>query len=99
MEVSTVLTIDCQTCPVRGRHCGDCFVPVLAQDWLVDDLAADLADDLAAAGSSASGPGPLALDDAEAAAVAAFVRAGLLAAGDAAALHALRVAGRWAAVG
>ena len=29
-------TIDCETCPVRGRHCDDCFVPVLARTWLQD---------------------------------------------------------------
>ncbi|MGB5952334.1 MAG: hypothetical protein WBG57_07445 [Ornithinimicrobium sp.] len=26
--------IDCNTCPVRGRHCGQCFVPVVAGAWL-----------------------------------------------------------------
>lgn len=30
----TTTTIDCDSCPVRGRHCGDCFVPVLARLWL-----------------------------------------------------------------
>ena len=28
------ITIDCQTCPARGRLCGDCFVPVLGRQWL-----------------------------------------------------------------
>lgn len=23
------MIIDCQTCPVRGRECGDCIVPIL----------------------------------------------------------------------
>ncbi len=23
------LFIDCRSCPVRGRHCGDCVVPTL----------------------------------------------------------------------
>lgn len=31
---SSVAVIDCETCPVRGRHCGDCFVPVLGRIWL-----------------------------------------------------------------
>lgn len=26
--------IDCNTCPVRGAHCGQCFVPVVAAAWL-----------------------------------------------------------------
>ncbi|CAN5475051.1 hypothetical protein BH23ACT6_BH23ACT6_02930 [soil metagenome] len=26
--------IDCNTCPVRGRHCHQCFVPVVAGAWL-----------------------------------------------------------------
>lgn len=30
----SVAVIDCETCPVRGRHCGDCFVPVLGRIWL-----------------------------------------------------------------
>ena len=29
----TTFTIDCETCPVRGRMCGDCFVPVLGRAW------------------------------------------------------------------
>lgn len=57
----TTTTIDCQTCPVRGRHCGDCFVPVLGRLWL-----------------GAPEPPPTALTDDELAAVAAFVRAGLV---------------------
>ncbi|MGC5583637.1 hypothetical protein [Ornithinimicrobium sp. W1665] len=36
----TTTTIDCQTCPVRGRHCGDCFVPVLGAVWLQTPTAA-----------------------------------------------------------
>lgn len=31
---TTTFTIDCQTCPVRGRMCADCFVPVLGRSWL-----------------------------------------------------------------
>ncbi|WP_134772901.1 hypothetical protein [Ornithinimicrobium flavum] len=32
--MTTTFTIDCQTCPARGRMCGDCFVPVLGRTWL-----------------------------------------------------------------
>lgn len=35
--------IDCQTCPVRGRHCGDCFVPLLGQVWLQEPAVRDRA--------------------------------------------------------
>lgn len=31
---TTTFTIDCDTCPGRGRLCGDCFVPVLGRVWL-----------------------------------------------------------------
>lgn len=31
---TTTFTIDCDTCPGRGRLCGDCFVPVLGKVWL-----------------------------------------------------------------
>ncbi|MDO5741087.1 MAG: hypothetical protein Q4P07_13170, partial [Ornithinimicrobium sp.] len=30
----TTFTIDCDSCPARGRLCGDCFVPVLGKIWL-----------------------------------------------------------------
>lgn len=33
-DMTTTFTIDCQTCPARGRLCGDCFVPVLGRSWL-----------------------------------------------------------------
>jgi hypothetical protein len=68
-------TIDCDTCPVRGRHCGDCFVPLLVggpdagRPVGVPDPVAP----------PRSAPQLLALDRAERAAVGAFVRAGLLA--------------------
>lgn len=68
-------TIDCDSCPVRGRHCGDCFVPLLVRGW-------DLGGAAAPAGRDApAGPDPrsLPLDRAERAAVGAFVRAGLIA--------------------
>ncbi len=30
------MIIDCQTCPVRGTHCAECMVPVVARQWLAD---------------------------------------------------------------
>lgn len=70
----SLLTIDCTTCPVRGRHCGDCFVPVLARDWVEEEPTGD---------------GTLPLDPAELAAVAAFVRTGLVPAATVVGLRAL----------
>lgn len=73
----TTTTIDCDTCPVRGRHCGDCFVPVLGRLWLEDPAPREQA-------RRAVGPGPdeplpgMPLDSDELAAVSAFVRAGLV---------------------
>lgn len=73
----TTTTIDCDTCPVRGRHCGDCFVPVLGRLWLEDP--APRRDERAGAA-----PGPeeplagLPLDSDELTAVSALVRAGLV---------------------
>lgn len=72
-------TIDCETCPVRGRHCGDCFVPTLARVWL-DEPAHRSA-------PATTQPAELALDFEEAEAVEAFVRAGLISRSDA---HAAR---------
>lgn len=73
----TTTTIDCDTCPVRGRHCGDCFVPVLGRVWLdgpesrdeVRTAPPEDAEDLLLG---------LPLDTDELAAVSAFVRAGLV---------------------
>lgn len=74
-------TIDCDTCPVRGRHCGDCFVPVLGRIWMAEEVTGRRRG--AAAGAAApperpvlDGPGPL--DRAEMTAVGTLVRAGLL---------------------
>ncbi|GAA1143035.1 hypothetical protein [Ornithinicoccus hortensis] len=72
-------TIDCDTCPVRGRHCGDCFVPVLGKIWMAEEAigrrpASPGGED--APRQVLTGPGPL--DRAEMTAVGAFVRAGLL---------------------
>lgn len=30
------MIIDCQTCPVRGTHCAECMVPVVARQWLAE---------------------------------------------------------------
>lgn len=64
------LTIDCQTCPARGRHCGDCFVPVLGRAWAEQDARAPVQDGGAGGG--------LPLDAGEEAAVHVLVRAGLV---------------------
>ena len=86
MTTTTTLTIDCQTCPARGRLCGDCFVPVLGQSWLQDghdhgdgprnrpDQGDGHRHAPVAAGTSRHVP----LDSDELAAVSAFVRAGLV---------------------
>lgn len=70
-------TIDCETCPVRGRHCGDCMVPVLAKVWLGDPAVrpAAVAEPEHEHGDR---PASLPLDFEETEAVEAFVRAGLI---------------------
>jgi hypothetical protein len=89
-------TIDCQTCPVRGRMCGDCFVPVVARQWLSDPSPRP---------TRATGPPPhqeesgMELDDAEWEAVDVFVRAGLVNALDAAGATATRTRRVWSDVG
>lgn len=68
-------TIDCETCPVRGRHCGDCFVPVLARTWLAEPQRVtrpQAEPDQPPQGAS------LALDFEETEALEAFVHAGLI---------------------
>lgn len=76
MTTTTMITIDCQTCPARGRLCGDCFVPVLGRGWIGEEAGAPVPTQAAPA------PVPLALtaplDCDELAAVSAFVRAGLV---------------------
>lgn len=67
-------TIDCETCPVRGRHCGDCMVPVLATVWLDDPPVRPTAP----APQEVSHGAGLPLDFEETEAVEAFVRAGLI---------------------
>lgn len=71
------LTIDCQTCPARGRHCGDCFVPVLGRAWAEEDARGRRA----AGAPPANGSRPaeaLALDASEEAAVRTLLRGGLV---------------------
>jgi hypothetical protein len=95
----TTTTIDCQTCPVRGRHCGDCFVPVLGRLWLEDPRPLDQADPAKhdPAGDDTL-PVGVALDSDELAAVSAFVRAGLVDPAEASRARArLTTTGRYAA--
>ncbi|USQ81665.1 hypothetical protein [Ornithinimicrobium faecis] len=68
------LTIDCESCPVRGRHCGDCFVPVLARAWLEEPRPRrlELAEEPRERAATMS------LDFEETEAVEAFARAGLI---------------------
>lgn len=32
-EHRMMTTIDCDTCPARGPHCGECVVPLLVPGW------------------------------------------------------------------
>lgn len=92
VDTMTTTTIDCETCPVRGRHCGDCFVPVLGRLWLgtptqrpTGGHAGAPTDGVADDGDDGSvRPATVALDTDELAAVSAFVRAGLVEPGEAA---------------
>lgn len=79
------MIIDCQTCPVRGTHCADCIVPVVAQQWLADPRVGPPV----RPGRHREAPGVQRrgfdvpdredeLDDAEWEAVDAFVRAGMV---------------------
>lgn len=104
---TTTFTIDCDTCPGRGRLCGDCFVPVLGRVWLQDPPVRRAE----AAGSAATPADPdgtrypdegqpdgVPLDADEAAAVSAFVRSGLVDPDEAVRARAqLTGATRWAA--
>lgn len=101
----TTTTIDCQTCPVRGRHCGDCFVPVLGRLWVEEprvrtdgppepEDGTDHRGDAPAEDAPTGAP----LDSDELAAVSAFVRAGLVHPGEASQARAqLTSVGRYAA--
>lgn len=73
----TTTTIDCETCPVRGRLCGDCIVPVLGRIWLESPRPRD-AKGHAPARDGDDDRSLLPLDSDELAAVSAFVRAGLV---------------------
>ena len=80
MTTTISTTIDCDSCPVRGRHCGDCFVPVLGRLWLETpghDGEPDVKAQPRAAEAEPSAT-TVALDSDELAAVGAFVRAGLV---------------------
>lgn len=97
----TTTTIDCQTCPVRGRHCGDCFVPVLGAVWLqTPTVATRRAPDGTDRQDVPDSPTPagVGLDSDELAAVGAFVRAGLVTPQEASSARAELVdTRRWAA--
>ncbi|QFG68243.1 hypothetical protein [Ornithinimicrobium pratense] len=89
----TTFTIDCDTCPGRGRMCGDCFVPVLGRVWLQDPPvrrteAPDPTRPDVTLGSEAEPARGAPLDSDELAAVSAFVRAGLVDPDEAAAARA-----------
>lgn len=97
-------TIDCQTCPVRGRMCGDCFVPVVARQWLSDPAPVHHGRGLPSsfpggAGRETGLETGLELDDAEWEAVEVFVRAGLVNTLDAAGVTARRSQRVWSDVG
>lgn len=94
-------TIDCQTCPVRGRMCGDCFVPVVARHWLSDPVPVHhrTGDPSPTPGGGVGLETGLELDDAEWEAVDVFVRAGLVNALDAAGVSATRAQRAWSDVG
>ncbi len=76
--------IDCNTCPARGHHCNQCFVPVLAGAWLGQghDPGRSTNESSGAAHRGAAGQDPptagLALTDAEWEAVDTFIGAGLV---------------------
>ena len=89
MTTTISTTIDCDSCPVRGRHCGDCFVPVLGRLWLETPGHGGRPDATAQPRAAESEPGSMTpLDSDELAAVGAFVRAGLVDLAEAAGLRA-----------
>ncbi|WP_298746052.1 hypothetical protein [uncultured Serinicoccus sp.] len=102
-----VTVIDCHTCPVRGHHCGDCFVPVLGRVWLEDPAPSSASEPRAAPGApeSPGGQDPAPqhgsgrLDSDELAAVGAFVRAGLVTRDEARGARAVLSPSRRAAAG
>lgn len=76
-------TIDCETCPVRGRHCGDCIVPVLGRVWLADPVPPRPVAQPRPQPEHQHRPATMPLDFEETEAVEAFVRAGLVSRADA----------------
>jgi hypothetical protein len=96
MEVRSMsFTIDCETCPVRGRHCGDCFVPVLARAWLEDPQRVTPPEPEPAPPEQGAS---LALDFEETEALEAFVHAGLISRADVRGVRAQSTT-PWVAVG
>lgn len=69
------MTIDCETCPVRGRHCGDCIVPLLGRTWLEEPTTVRSPQPSDADAASRES---LPLDFEEMEAVEAFAHAGLI---------------------
>lgn len=97
---TTTLTIDCQTCPARGRLCGDCFVPVLGRTWVEAPTLAPRREPVPQPpGPEHTVPDLAPLDTDELAAVSAFVRAGLVAPDEAAGARAVLTAGARSAAG
>ncbi|MGB6004240.1 MAG: hypothetical protein WBG36_06435 [Ornithinimicrobium sp.] len=81
--------IDCNTCPARGHHCNQCFVPVVAGAWLSQGhdpgRPINETNETPVATHRGADPGPrsassagLALTDAEWEAVDTFIGAGLV---------------------
>lgn len=113
MTTTTTFTIDCETCPARGRMCGDCFVPVLGRSWLQGPAVPPPATVSPAGAPTGTPPtgrehearaedalpaGMTApLDTDELAAVSAFVRAGLVDPEEAAQARAVVGGARYAA--
>ena len=95
MHNTTPMVIDCQSCPVRETHCGDCMVTALGRVQPLDVQPHDvhphdvhpLDAPLLGSPTLLSEPG-LPLDAAERRAVDVFVRAGLVDAGSTGSLRA-----------
>ena len=96
---TTALTIDCQTCPARGRLCGDCFVPVLGRTWLGGPTRAPRQEPAGRPSGPDGTEDLVPLDTDELAAVSAFVRAGLVTPDEAADARAVLTAGARSAAG
>lgn len=89
------MTIDCDTCPVRGRHCGDCIVPLLGRTWLEEPKTVQRPRSPEAGGAPTA---TMALDFEETEAVEAFARLGLISWAEAHEARAQSTAS-WVAVG